>query len=274
VRVLVVIPSYNEERALPGVLEELRQATRELPHQIEALVVDDGSSDGTAAVARAHGARVISLCSNLGIGGAVQTGLRVAYAEGFDCAAQVDGDGQHICADLGAMLERLSAHPPPDLLVGSRFLRGDGFQSTALRRAGKLWLSGVLRLFCGLQVSDPTSGFRVFGPRALALFHRAFPFDFPEAEVLATARACGLRIAEVPVTMRERQSGRSSIRGLLTAYYLLKVTAAIILDLLRVPRQVRALETSWTRSSAATGSSLSSASPSPPPSSASSRGST
>jgi glycosyltransferase involved in cell wall biosynthesis len=270
VRVLVVIPSLNEEKPLAGVLSELRAAARALPHQLEYLVVDDGSRDATAAVARENGARVVVLCSNLGIGGAVQTGLRVAYAEGFDCAAQIDGDGQHSPADLGALLERIA---DADLVVGSRFLRTDGFQSTALRRAGKMWLARVLRIVCGLSVTDPTSGFRVFGPRALALFQRTFPFDFPEPEALAIARSCGLRILEVPVTMRERQAGRSSIRGRIAAWYVLKVTAAIILGLLRTRRQALALEQSWNRS-AATGSSLSSASHSPPPSSASSRGST
>jgi glycosyltransferase involved in cell wall biosynthesis len=270
-RVLVVIPSFNEEQALPGVLAELREVSRALPHSVEHLVVDDGSHDGTAAVARAHGARVVALCSNLGIGAAVQTGLRVAWAEGFDCAAQIDGDGQHSPADLGALLARLSEPPSPDLVVGSRFLRPEGFQSTIMRRAGKLWLSTVLRIVCRVSVTDPTSGFRIFGPRALALFHRTFPYDFPEPEVLATAQSCGLRIAEVPVTMRERQTGRSSIRGLRTAWYLLKVTAAIVLDLLRAPRHLPALETPWNPSSAVTGSSLSSASLSQPPSSASSR---
>ena len=270
-RVLVVIPSLNEEKPLPGVLAELRDAARALPHQLEYLVIDDGSHDGTAAVARNSGARVIVLCSNLGIGGAVQTGLRVAFAEGFDCAAQIDGDGQHSAADLGALLEKL---PDADLVLGSRFLRSGGFQSTVLRRAGKHWLARVLRIVCGLSVTDPTSGFRVFGPRALALFQRVFPFDFPEPESLAVARSCGLHIVEMPVTMRERQAGHSSIRGLLSAWYVLKVTAAIILGLLRTRRQAPALEPSWNRSSAATGSSLSSASASPPPSSASSRGST
>jgi glycosyltransferase involved in cell wall biosynthesis len=271
VRVLVVIPCFNEEKALAGVLAELREAARDLPHQMEYLVVDDGSQDATAGVARANGARVVTLCSNLGIGAAVQTGLRVAFAEGFDCAAQVDGDGRHNPADLGTLLERAGE---ADLVVGSRFLRTDGFQSTAMRRAGKMWLARILRIVCGLSVTDPTSGFRVFGPRALALFQRTFPFDFPEPETLAIASACGLRIVEAPVTMRGRQTGRSSIRGLLSAYYVVKVTAAIILSLLRTHRQAPALEASWNRSSAATGSSPSSASASPPPSSASSRGST
>jgi glycosyltransferase involved in cell wall biosynthesis len=270
-RVLVVIPSLNEEKALPALLAELRELASRLPHQIETLVVDDGSHDGTVAVARSHGARVVSLCSNLGIGGAVQTGLRVAHAEGFDCAVQLDGDGQHSPADLPALLDRAG---DADLVVGSRYLRTEGFQSTLLRRAGKTWLSRVLRIFCGVSVTDPTSGFRLFGPRALAVFYRVFPYDFPEPEVLAIARSNGLRIAEVPVTMRERQGGRSSIQGLLTVYYVLKVTAAIILDLLRARRKPPALEAPWNRSSDATGSSPSSASGSPARSSASSRGNT
>ena len=271
-RVLVVIPSFNEETALPAVLASLRELPAALGYSLEAMVIDDGSTDRTAEVAAACGARVLRLCSNLGIGGAVQTGLRVAHEEGFEAALQLDGDGQHPATEIVQLLATLAATPAPDLVIGSRYLRGEGFQSTPMRRAGKSWLSLILRLCAGVRATDPTSGFRVFGPRAIALFQRTFPYDYPEPESLSLARLHGLRIVEVPVTMRERQGGQSSIRGLLGGWYMLKATAAIVLDVVRTRRKF-AEEERWKTLSAAIGSSPSSVSDSRSPSSASSRGS-
>jgi glycosyltransferase involved in cell wall biosynthesis len=228
VRMLVVIPALNEEVALPALIQELREKSGSLGVEVEPLVVDDGSGDHTAAVAYSAGARVLRLCHNLGIGGAVQSGLRLALREGFDCAVQCDGDGQHPPGELDKLLGALSATPPPDLVVGSRYRTREGFRSTALRRLGSRWLVWLLRIL-GLKVSDPTSGFRLYGHRALQLFDRTYPYDYPEPEALAIARAARLRIVEVPVTMRERQGGASSIRPLHGAYYMFKVTLAVIL---------------------------------------------
>ncbi len=244
-RLLVIIPAFNEQEALGGLLDEIRAAaTPELGVAIEAVVVDDGSADHTAAVARAGGARVLALCRNLGIGGAVQSGLRLAYREGFDFAAQIDGDGQHPPAELRRLLEPARASGAPDLIVGTRYREpGSGFRSTPLRRLGSAWLRMVLRLV-GVRVTDPTSGFRLYGPRALGLFDETYPYDFPEPESLAVARAAGLAIAEVPVTMRERQGGRSSISGFSSIYYMLKVTLAVALAYIRARRRSPRLEVS------------------------------
>ena len=294
-RVLVIIPCFNERASLPGLVAELRAmpAGRD---RLELLVVDDGSSDGTSSVARALGVRAVRLCSNLGIGGAVQTGLRLALAEGFDCAVQLDGDGQHPAEGLAALLARLDAPAPPDLIVGSRFLQRSGFQSTPARRLGIAWLSLLLRVFARLSVSDPTSGFRVYGPRALQLFDWRYPYDYPEPEALALASRAGLTIAEEPVEMRARAAGQSSISGLGPAYYMLKVTIAILLNLVRNARIPHAqplpaplpqpasgtslepslgtsAESTWSPSSVATGSSPPSAAASPSSSSGSSPGS-
>jgi glycosyltransferase involved in cell wall biosynthesis len=273
-RLLIVIPCLNEWRSLPALAAELRALAKARPEPTELLVIDDGSSDGTAAAASALGLRAVRLCSNLGIGGAVQTGLRVALAEGFDCAAQLDGDGQHPAEELPALLARLDGPDAPDLVVGSRFLRRSGFQSTPARRVGIRWLSLVLRLFAGVRSTDPTSGFRVYGPRALRLFDWKYPYDYPEPETLALASRAGLTIVEEPVSMRARSAGQSSIRGLGAGYYMLKVTLAILLDLVRnaraplqplpvlpAPSLPAALspEKPWSTPSAATGSSPSSA---------------
>jgi glycosyltransferase involved in cell wall biosynthesis len=244
-RILVVVPALNEEQALGPLIAGLRalfSASRgdtALSGQI--VVIDDGSSDDTAAVAAASGARVVRLCHNLGIGGAVQSGLRLALREDFDCAIQVDGDGQHPPGEIVKLLAALRSSPPPDLVIGTRFAADAeaGFRSTLLRRIGSRWLRLLLRLVTGLGLTDPTSGYRLYGRRALQLFSRSYPYDYPEPEALATARAAGLRIVEVPVRMRERQAGRSSISGLSAPYYMLKVTLAVVLSYLRASRRQR-----------------------------------
>jgi glycosyltransferase involved in cell wall biosynthesis len=234
VRVLVIIPAFNEQQALGALLAEVREVRAAIATtaELEAVVVDDGSVDRTSAVARAGGVRLLRLCRNLGIGGAVQAGLVLAEREGFDCAVQIDGDGQHPPSELARVLQ--AAAGGADLLVGTRYRGdGDGFRSTALRRLGSWWLRMVLRGVTGLRVSDPTSGFRLYGKRALKLFARTYPYDYPEPESLAMAQAAGLTVTEVPVTMRERQGGRSSISGGQTIYYMLKVTLAVVLAYLR-----------------------------------------
>jgi glycosyltransferase involved in cell wall biosynthesis len=228
-RVLLIIPAYNEEQALGGLLAEIRDLA---PAGIElsTVVVDDGSSDHTADVAHQGGARVLELCGNLGIGGAVQSGLRLAAREKFDFAVQIDGDGQHPPSELARLLDGATGS---DLIVGTRYRDKANFRSTLLRRLGSWWLRLVLRVVAHVHVSDPTSGFRAYGPRALRLFDETYPYDYPEPESLAVARANGLVIREVSVTMRERQGGSSSIAGFSTFYYMLKVTLAIILTYTR-----------------------------------------
>ena len=228
-RVLVVVPALNEESGLPPLLSDLRAIADRDGLTVQVVVIDDASVDRTAEVSRAHGARVIRLCRNLGIGGAVQTGLRLALREGVDCAVQMDGDGQHPPAELKKLLAALEAHSPPDIVVCSRYLQGEGFQSTLPRRMGSGWLRWVLGLVTGTKTTDPTSGYRVYGPRALKLFNWSYPHDYPEPESLVLAKLAGLRVAEVPVVMKERQGGASSISILHAPYYMLKVTVAILL---------------------------------------------
>jgi len=234
VRALVVVPALNEEQSVGVLIREIQTAAAELGFDIAIAVVDDGSRDRTAQVSADVGARVLRLCRNLGIGGAVQTGLRLAWREGFDCAIQMDGDGQHPPSELGKLFSALGTNPRPDLVVGTRYkAEKSGFRSTFLRRLGSLWLRLVLRAATRLKASDPTSGYRLYGPRALALFSTAYPYDYPEPESLAMAKAAGLTIAEVPVVMRHRRVGTSSIRGWRAPYYVLKVTLAVVLAYVR-----------------------------------------
>ena len=215
-RVLIVIPAFNEQEALGGLLDEVSALSEtQVGAQIEAVVVDDGSSDRTADVARQRGARVLRMCGNLGIGGAVQSGLRLAR-----------------------LLEMARTEARPDLVVGTRYRDKDNFRSTVLRRLGSWWLRSILRVIARVKISDPTSGFRLYNKRALQLFDETYPYDFPEPESLALARRAGLRIAEQPVTMRSRQGGSSSIVGFSTFYYMLKVTIAIVLTTFRTRRRI------------------------------------
>ena len=223
-RALVIVPAWNEDRDLPAVLAELRRAAPEW----DVCVVDDGSSDATTRVAREGGATVLRLPMNLGIGGAVQTGYLWAREHGYEIAAQIDGDGQHDPQYLTAAVRPIVAGTA-DLVIGSRHLGAGGFQSTALRRAGARYLSWFLLLRCGARVTDPTSGFRLAGRHAIELFAAIYPSDYPEPEAIALAARRGLRVEEVPVAMRERQHGKSSIGPARTLYYLIKVSLALML---------------------------------------------
>ncbi len=236
-RVAVIVPAFNEAKSLPAVAEALSA----LSPRPDAVVVDDGSTDGTSEVAEGLGLPLLRLPFNLGIGGAVQAGFAWAAAGGHDVAVQVDGDGQHDVGYLEVLLEPIRAGRA-DLVIGSRFLGAPGgFRSTAARRSGIRYLSWFLRLRCGVAVTDPTSGFRAAGRRAIELFAGSYPSDYPEAESIALAVRSGLVVAEVPVRMRERAHGASSITALRSLYYLVKVTLALLLlpSPLTRPRRAR-----------------------------------
>jgi glycosyltransferase involved in cell wall biosynthesis len=232
VRVAAIVPAFNEARNLPRLAERFRACAP----KCDVCVVDDGSTDDTARVAASLGWDVLRLPMNLGIGGAVQAGYLWAWERGYEVAVQIDGDGQHDPADLGALLAPLTSGTA-DLVVGSRFLSQGGFRSTAVRRAGIGYLSWFLRFRCGARVTDPTSGFRAASRDAIGLFARYYPSDYPEPEAIALTRRAGLRIAEVPVRMHERAHGRSSINAARTLYYLVKVSLALVL----LPQRAMAL---------------------------------
>lgn len=226
-RVLLIIPAFNEAANLPEVLRGIAEHAP----GCDVCVVDDASTDGTSSVALASGVEVLRGCVNLGIGGAVQTGYLWARHHGYDVAVQIDGDGQHDPRYLAAVIAPV-LRGDADLVIGSRFAApadASGFRSTALRRAGIRYLARFLRLRCGARVTDPTSGFRAAGRRAIELFATTYPSDYPEPESIAVAVRSGLRVSEVPVVMRPRQQGRSSIGALSTLYYLVKVSLALLL---------------------------------------------
>jgi glycosyltransferase involved in cell wall biosynthesis len=225
---IVIVPAFDEEAAIGGVIEEIRA----FDPAFDVVVVDDASRDATAEVARRHGATVISLPFNLGIGGAVQTGFRYADQHGYGLAARIDGDGQHDPRELQPLIDAVvGGHA--DICVGSRFVEAEGFRSSRSRRVGIRILAGTVSLLTRQRVTDTTSGFQVLNRRAIELFSADYPHDYPEVEAALMLHKHRLRLVEVPVRMRERVAGRSSIRGLRTVYYMAKVMLAILIGALR-----------------------------------------
>lgn len=221
-RLLAIVPAFNEEAVVANVILEILKASPDA----DVLVVDDGSSDATAEVAHAAGARVARLPFNLGIGGAVQTGFRVAWDEGYDVAIQIDGDGQHPPGELACLLKPL-VEGRADYVIGSRFAGPSDYQAPKTRRSGILLLSWLVSRIVGHRMTDTTSGFRAAGRRTIELFAAHYPHDYPEVEATVIAARGGLRVVEVPVQMRARAAGRSSISPLQSVYYMIKVLLAI-----------------------------------------------
>jgi len=233
-KVLIVIPCYNEEASLPKLLPELLSAALPNGYQLEALIVNDCSKDNTSAVAKKHKATVIDLPVNLGIGGAVQTGILYARENDFDMAIQLDGDGQHPPKELPKLINH-HLESGANIVIGSRFLEKEGFQSSFVRRLGINYFHWVNRLMTGTRVYDSTSGFRLFDRKAIALASGYYPDEYPEPESLVIFSKAGLKIAEVPVIMAERQGGQSSIRSFGSLYYCFKVSLAMFFSFIRKP---------------------------------------
>ena len=200
------------------------------------LVINDGSQDQPAREAEAAGAIAVDHPYNLGIGGAVQTGFKIARVENCDAVVQIDGDAQHNPIYLKNVLAPILAGEL-DLCIGSRFLKGDSeFRSTFIRRIGIRFFTVFLGILTGIHVTDPTSGFRATSKKLIAQFASYYPVDFPEPEAVHIAKRYGARIGEIPVNMRKRLGGASSIRYLKTVYYMIKVTLAILIDTLKKKR--------------------------------------
>jgi hypothetical protein len=227
-RTLAIVPALNEEQSVGRVIDEIKAFDPDL----EVLVVDDGSIDRTAFLAEKRGARVVRLPFNLGIGGAMQTGFRYAAQEGFDIAVQVDGDGQHDPAELRKLLSPLS-EDRADMVVGSRFIAERSYRAPFFRRLGIALFARTISLIARQRVTDTTSGFRAVNRRGIALFAADYPHDYPEVEATVMVIRHELRLLEVPVTMRDRESGRSSITAAQSVYYMVKVLVAIFVSLFR-----------------------------------------
>ena len=221
-RILVIIPAYNESECILSTVAKIKACG------YDYVVVNDGSADDTLAICRENGLNVLDLSQNLGIGGAVQAGHKYAQRFGYDIDVQVDGDGQHDPTYIPKLVKLIEGGA--DLAIGSRFIeKTDGFQSTFMRRVGITWLSTWIKLFTGSVVTDPTSGFRACNRKAIDLFCKSYPDDYPEPESIAHAMKLGLNVEEASVEMLERQGGKSSISAFNSIYYMVKVSLAIMM---------------------------------------------
>lgn len=225
---LIIIPAYNEEANIVKTVESIERDAVGFDY----IVINDCSTDRTKEICEEHGFHYVDLPINLGIGGAVQTGYKYAWENGYDMAVQVDGDGQHDPEFLGLMAEYLETHQV-DMVIGSRFIEKQGFQSSGMRRVGIRFFSGLIRLMTGKTITDPTSGLRMAGRNVIELFSKDYPRDYPEPESVVAILRKGLKVAEVPVIMREREGGVSSISMKKSVYYMVKVTLAILIERIR-----------------------------------------
>ena len=228
-RRVAIVPALNEEGSIGRVIDELRA----FDPGLEIVVVDDGSIDRTREVAESRGAHVLKLPFNLGIGGAVQTGFRYAWEHGFDVAVRVDGDGQHDASELDRVLEPVLAGEA-DIAVGSRFAGpSNGYRSSRSRRIGIRILAAIVSALTRQRITDPTSGFQAVNRVGIRLFAADYPHDYPEAEATVMVFKHRLRVREVPIAMRPREAGRSSITVVRSVYYMVKVVLAIFMAILR-----------------------------------------
>ena len=226
--VLLIIPAYNEEKNIKTTVDHVLSHSPGAAYQLDYIVVNDGSRDGTGAVCRREGIRCLPLVQNLGIGGAVQTGYLYALQNGYDIAVQFDGDGQHDIASLDALIEPI-LQGEVDFTVGSRFVDGTSdFRSTFMRRLGIRYLSLLIRIVSGGRIKDPTSGYRAANRKAIAYLASNYPADYPEPESIVALLKKGFRLREVQVNMFERAAGKSSISFWKSIYYMFKVSLAIL----------------------------------------------
>lgn len=225
---LIIIPAYNESESIKSTVEDIVNNA----DGFDYIVINDCSTDDTAKICQENHFNYLSLPVNLGIGGAVQTGYMYAYRNNYDVAVQVDGDGQHDVRFLSEMVSHIEENNL-DMVIGSRFIDREGFQSSAMRRFGINYFTGLIKLCTGIKITDPTSGLRMVGKNIIAEFAKEYPKDYPEPETVVSILRKGYKVEEVPVIMRERQGGVSSISLKKSVYYMIKVTLAILVEILR-----------------------------------------
>lgn len=232
-KTLVIIPAYNEEENILNVCNKINKV-----EGLDYIVVNDSSTDSTLKICIDNKLNHINLVSNLGIGGAVQTGYKYALEHNYDIAVQFDGDGQHDINYIKDICKPI-INKEADLCIGSRYIKNkkSEFQSTPMRRFGKNIISIILRIFTGKKITDPTSGFRAANKKIIEIFVNDYPTDYPEPESLVTLIKSGYKIKEIPVKMNERQGGKSSIKAFKSIQYMIKVSLAIIINSVSLKRR-------------------------------------
>lgn len=225
---LVIIPAYNEEASIINTVKSIQEKAEGFDY----IVINDCSTDNTGQICEENKFNVIHLPQNLGIGGAVQTGYLYGYRNEYDVAVQVDGDGQHDPAFLTRMAEYMEDNQA-DMVIGSRFIEKKGFQSSGMRRLGIRYFTGLIKLLTGEKVTDPTSGLRMVNRDVMKFFSENYPNDYPEPESVVAILKRRKKVEEIPVIMRERTGGVSSISPKKSIYYMIKVTMAILIECIR-----------------------------------------
>lgn len=227
-KVLVIIPAYNEELNIKNTCDKLEKIKKDLDFQLDYIVINDGSSDNTSKICKDNKFPVINLVHNLGIGGAVQTGYKYAYKNNYDIAIQFDGDGQHDENYIDSLVKPI-IDGKYNMTIGSRYVEDlSEFKSTKLRQLGINILSTILKITTGKKIYDMTSGFRAVNSDIIKLFASDYPNDYPEPETIVEIVQKGYKVEEIPVKMHEREFGVSSITPLKSIYYMIKVSYAMI----------------------------------------------
>ncbi len=229
-RLLIIIPAYNEADSIENLLDEIEAVG--FPLHADAIVINDGSTDHTSSILKRKNVPHINLPVNLGIGGAVETGFKYALLNNYDYAVQVDGDGQHQPAEILKLYDAMIGSSS-DIIIGSRFIKNDGFQSSTARRIGIRIFKRLIKSLCGINISDATSGFRLYNRKSIEFLADKYPDEYPEPESIVILHLNGFNISEVSVSMRERKKGKSSIRTLSGLYYMMKVSLSIIFSFLK-----------------------------------------
>ncbi len=223
---LIIIPAYNESESILDVIKDIENNAPGYDY----VVINDASLDNTKEICEKNNIHFLDLASNMGIGGAVQTGYQYALYEGYDIAVQLDGDGQHSAASLPKM-EEVMIKEDADMVIGSRFIDKEGFQSTWLRRTAIKYFTWLIRICTKQTITDPTSGLRLCNRKIIKQFATLYPWDYPEPESTTTILKMGYKVLEVPVVMQERQGGKSSLSNpFKSVFYMIKVTAGIIIE--------------------------------------------
>ncbi|AQG81583.1 glycosyltransferase family 2 protein [Spirosoma montaniterrae] len=237
-RILVIVPCFNEEEAVAAVIEDINRAKNRYSLHLDILAVNDCSTDGTLAVLKRANCLHLDLPVNLGIGGAMHAGYKFAFRNGYDIAVQIDGDGQHPADELMKILQPIF-DGEADIVIGSRFLNRSGFQSSTMRRVGINYFRRLNQILIGQTIYDSTSGFRAFNRLALSTVNVYYPDEYPEPEAIVQFGLHQLRMTEVPVTMRERQGGVSSINTSRAIYYMVKVTLGTLFIYARLRNKLK-----------------------------------
>lgn len=222
-KILIIIPAYNEEESIENTIKKLKTVNP----NVDYVIINDCSTDNTKEICKRNNFNVVNLPINLGIGGAVQTGYQFAYENDYDIAIQMDADGQHDPKYISDMIKEIEKGN--DLVIGSRFLEKEGFQSTWIRRIGINLYSFIIKIFTKKVIKDTTSGYRAVGRKIIKLFSMSYPVDYPEPETDALIAKNNFNVKEIPMEMKERDGGTSSITPFKSIYYAIKVGLAVVL---------------------------------------------